>query len=244
MDAHKASIWVAMLQPWASEPVEWKLDNRATTVAKLAKRLKKESGGEVVACYEAGPCGFALMRQLTSLGVRCQVIAPALIPKQAGDRVKTDRRDARKLVALLRAELLTEVHPPTLEQEAVRDLCRARDDARDYRQRARHRLGKFLLRRGLSHDGKGWTKRHRAWLSTLDFDHDAARSTFEDYLRAVDAVDERLAALDAKIAQVAQTDSYREPSVCFGVSVASIRRAQWCCSASSETSPAFNHLGS
>lgn len=104
MDVHKASIHVALLAPGASEPEEWKLDNRATAVGRLAKRLKE--GGEVVACYEAGPCGFALMRQLTSLGVPCKVIAPALIPKQAGNKVKTDRRDARKLATLFRAGLL------------------------------------------------------------------------------------------------------------------------------------------
>jgi len=210
MDVHKATIRVAMFLPGEQEPVEWKLDNRSTAVARLAKRLKKDSKGEVAACYEAGPTGYALMRQLESLGVPCKVIAPALIPKQAGDRVKTDRRDARKLGSMFRADLLTEVHPPTPEQEAVRDLCRARDDARDDRQRARHRLGKFLLRRGLSFDGSAWTKRHRSWLSTLRFDHDAAQATFEDYLRAVDAADERLLDLDRSIAAIADSDPYRE----------------------------------
>lgn len=211
MDVHKATIQVALLAPGASEPVEWKLDNRGNAVAKLARRLKDEAGGgDVVACYEAGPCGFALMRQLTSLGVPCKVIAPALIPKQAGNKVKTDKRDARKLAALFRAGLLTEVHPPTADQEAVRDLCRARDDARDDRQRARHRLGKFLLRHGLSYDGKAWTRAHRAWLTTIAFEHLAARATFDEYVRSMDAADERLKALDEKIADVARTDAYRD----------------------------------
>lgn len=210
MDVHKASINVAVLAPGKHEPAEWKLDNRPTLVAKLAQPLKRDAGGDVVVCYEAGPCGFALMRHLTSLGVPCKVIAPALIPKQAGNRVKTDRRDARKLASLFRAGLLTEVHPPTLDQEAVRDLCRARDDARDDRQRARHRLGKFLLRRGLVHDGKAWTRAHRAWLTTLSFEHTAAQATFDDYVRVVDAVDERMKALDEKIADIARADPYRE----------------------------------
>jgi len=210
MDVHKASINVALLEPGKTEHVEWKLDNRATAVSKLARRLKADSGGQVVACYEAGPCGFALMRQLASLGVPCKVIAPALIPKQAGNKVKTDKRDARKLASLFRAGLLTEVHPPTAAQEAVRDLCRARDDARDDRQRARHRLGKFLLRHGIAHEVRAWTRPHRAFLSTLQFEHDAAQATFEDYLRAVDAADERLKALDDKIAAVAKGDAYRE----------------------------------
>jgi transposase len=210
MDVHKASINVAVLAPGVTQHVEWKLDNRATAVAKLARRLKEDSDGEVVACYEAGPCGFALMRQLTSLGVPCKVIAPALIPKQAGNKVKTDRRDAQKLASLFRAGLLTEVHPPTADQEAVRDLCRARDDARDDRQRARHRLGKFLLRHGLSYDGSSWTRPHRAWLSTLRFEHPAAQATLEDYVRSMDAVDERLKALDEKIGEVAKTPEYRD----------------------------------
>src|SRR6185437_10755746 len=149
MDVHKASINVAVLEHGKSDHIEWKLDNRATLVEKLARRLKRDYGDDVVACYEAGPCGFALMRQLVGLGVKCQVIAPALIPQQAGNKVKTDKRDARKLASLFRAGLLTEVHPPTADQEAVRDLCRARDDARDDNMRSRHRLSKFLLRHGI-----------------------------------------------------------------------------------------------
>ena len=99
-------------------------------------------------CDEAGPCGYALQRQVTTLRVSGQVIAPALMPRKPGDRIKTNRRDARKLAELCRAGLLTEVRPPTPEDEAVRDLCRARDDAREDLQRSRHRLGKLLLRRG------------------------------------------------------------------------------------------------
>ena len=117
--------------------------------------------GPVVAYYEAGPGGFALQRQLEAEGIECRVIAPALIPRRPGDRVKTDRRDARKLAELLRADLLTAVHPPTIDQEAVRDLCRAREDAVTDRTRARHRLGKLLLRRGIAYDGRNWTLRHR-----------------------------------------------------------------------------------
>lgn len=216
LDVHKASISVAVLEHGKTEPLEWQLENRSTAVAKLARRLKKDYGDEVVCCYEAGPCGFALMRDLIKLGLRCQVIAPALIPKQAGNRVKTDRRDARQLAKLLRAGLLTEVHAPTPEQEAVRDLCRAREDARDDRQRARHRLVKFLLRHGLIYDGGAWTRPHEAWLSTLRFEHPAAQSTFDDYLRAARAVDDRLKALDEKIREIARSDPYREAAGVLG----------------------------
>ena len=103
----------------------------------------------MVCCYEAGPTGFALQRQLQAKGVDCRVIAPSLIPRKPGERVKTDRRDARKLAQLLRAGLLTEVHQPSEAQEAVRDLSRAREDAVADRTRAQHRLSKFLLRRGI-----------------------------------------------------------------------------------------------
>jgi transposase len=163
-------------------------------------------------CYEAGPCGYALQRQLTKGRVSCVVIAPALMPRKPGDRVKTDKRDARKLAELFRAGLLTEVRPPTPAEEAVRDLCRARDDARDDVQRARHRLGKLLLRRGLHFAGrKNWTKAHRQWIKTIQWDHAAERAVVDDYLLAIDQVEIRLGDLDAQLAETAQTDPYREP---------------------------------
>ena len=161
-------------------------------------------------CYEAGPGGFALQRQLEAEGIECRVIAPALIPRRPGDRVKTDRRDARKLAELLRADLLTAVHPPTIDQEAVRDLCRAREDAVTDRTRARHRLAKLLLRRGIAYDGRNWTLRHRRWLLTLRFEHPAAQATFDDYLRALEGVEERLRTLEQELAECASSDDYRE----------------------------------
>ena len=129
MDAHARAIHVAVLAPGAERPEEWQLANEPKAVKRLAQRLRRMAPGPLVACYEAGPGGFALQRRLEAEGVECRVIAPALIPRRPGDRVKTDRRDARKLAELLRADLLTAVHPPTIDQEAVRDLCRAREDA-------------------------------------------------------------------------------------------------------------------
>src|SRR6185369_8370475 len=123
-----------------STPVTWQLANEPNAVRRLVRKLEREAPGPVRACYEAGPCGYALQRQMTTTRVSCQVIAPALVPRKPGERVKTTRRDARTLVELLRAGLLTEVRPPTPEEEAVRDLCRARDDARTDLQRCRHRL--------------------------------------------------------------------------------------------------------
>ena len=201
-----------MLAPGAGKPEEWQLANEPRAVKRLAQRLKRTAPGPVVACYEAGPGGFALQRQLEAAGIECRVIAPALIPRRPGDRVKTDRRDARKLAELLRADLLTAVHPPTIDQEAVCDLCRAREDAVTDRTRARHRLAKLLLRRGIAYDGRNWTLRHRRWLLTLRFEHPAAQATFDDYLRALEGVEERLRTLEQELAAsaCAASDDYRE----------------------------------
>jgi transposase len=148
---------------------------------------------------------------MTTTRVSCQVIAPALVPRKPGERVKTNRRDARKLVELLRAGLLTEVRPPTPEEEAVRDLCRGRDDARTDLQRCRHRLGKLLLRRGLHYSGRNWTRAHRQWMASLTWTHAAERVVVEDYLLAIDQVAARLSELDVRLTAIAQTDPYREP---------------------------------
>ena len=210
MDAHARTIQVAVLAPRAERPEEWQIGNEARAVKRLAGRLKRDASGPVVACYEAGPTGFALKRRLEAEGIECRVIAPSLIPRRPGDRVKTDRRDARKLAELLRADLLTAVHPPTPDQEAVRDLCRAREDAVADRTRARHRLAKLLLRRGIAYDGRNWTLRHRRWLLTLRFEHPAAQATFDDYLRALEGVEERLRALEGELAREAASEAYRE----------------------------------
>jgi hypothetical protein len=212
LDAHKATIQVAMLIP-DQKPVEWQIQNEPAAVRRLAKRLLKEGTTELSTCYEAGPCGYTLQRQLNSLGVACQVIAPSLIPVKPGDRIKTDRRDARKLAELLRAGLLTEVHPPTAEEEAVRDLCRAREDETEDCLRCRHRLGKMLLRRGLiwGEGKKAWTAAHRQWLKSLRWDHEADQAVFEDYLLALEQAEERIKSLDMKLETQAHREPYREP---------------------------------
>jgi transposase len=147
VDAHKKDLFIAMLVGDRTVPVTWQVANEPQAVRRLVRKLEREAPGLIRVCYEAGPCGYALQRQMTTTRVGCQVIAPALIPRKPGERIKTNRRDARKLAELHRAGLLTEVRPPTPEDEAVRDLCRARDDAREDLQRSRHCLGKLLLRR-------------------------------------------------------------------------------------------------
>lgn len=211
LDVHKESIVVAMLKPGERGAIEWRVKNTVAEVRKLGRKLLRESGRQVKACYEAGPCGYGVQRQLQGLGVDCVVVAPSLIPIKPGERVKTDRRDARKLASYLRSGSLTEVRPPTLAEEAVRDVCRAREDVREDLMRSRHRLGKMLLRRGLRYPGKhSWGAAHRQWLKTICFEHEGERVVFSDYLFAVEQLEERLKALDAALEAQATQEPYRE----------------------------------
>jgi transposase len=207
-----------MLVGTQTTPTTWQLANEPNAVRRLVRKLERDAPGPVRVCYEAGPCGYALQRRVTTARVSCQVIAPALIPRKPGERIKTNRRDARKLAELLRAGILTEVQPPTPAEEAVRDLCRARDDAREDLQRCRQRLGKLLLRRGLHHHGKNWTRAHRQWIDRLEWAHEAERIVVEDYLLAIDHLEARLIELDAQLTMIAERDPYREPAAwlrCF-----------------------------
>jgi transposase len=211
VDAHKKDLFIAMLIGTETTPVTWQLANEPNAVRRLVRKLEREAPGPVLMCYEAGPGGYALQRQVATPRVSCQVIAPALIPRKPGERVKTNRRDARKLAELLRAGLLTEVRPPTLAEEAVRDLCRARDDAREDRQRARHRMGKLLLRRGLHFGGRNWTQAHRRWIAGLEWAQPAERIVVDDYLLAIEQLEARLTELDTRLSDIAQREPYREP---------------------------------
>jgi transposase len=211
IDAHKKDLFIAMLIGQQKTPVTWQLANESQAVRRLVRKLEREAPGPVNVFYEAGPCGYALQRQVTTSRVSCDVIAPALIPRKPGERVKTNRRDARKLVELGRAGLLTAVQPPTVEDEAVRDLARARDDAREDLQRCRHRLGKLLLRRGLHYAGRNWTRAHRQWVDSLVWTHAAERAVVDDYLLAIDHTEARLLELDARLAEIAEREPYREP---------------------------------
>ena len=213
LDAHKEFVQVAMQRP--GERVEqWRIPYTAKDVQKLARQLIRKAPGEVRCCYEAGAVGYALQRRLEAAGgtrLSCAVIAPSLIPKKPGQRVKTDRRDAHKLCELLCAGLLTEVAPPSEQEEAVRDLCRARDAARKDLCSARHRLGKLLLRRGQIYaDGKAWTAKHRAWLRALRFEDRVDRTVFDNYLLAIEQIEARIKSLDHSLEEVAQTERYAE----------------------------------
>ena len=163
-DQHAATTVAGVLLPGQRTPAIHSLTSDVTTIGRFVERLRRT--GIVQCCDEAGPCGFELQRLLTARQIPCEIIAPALIPRRPGDRVKTDRRDAGQLAVLYRAGALTAIHIPTEQEEAARDLLRCREDIRADLLRARHRLSKFLLRHGRRFTGtkKAWTKRHAAWL--------------------------------------------------------------------------------
>jgi transposase len=212
LDAHKVSIVAAVFLPELSAAVEMECSNDVASVRRMVRKVLAKAPGRVVFCYEAGPCGYALQRWIRGLAVECIVVAPSLIPQKPGQRVKTDRRDARKLGELLRAGLLTEVHPPTEEDEAVRDLCRAREDAHQDLVRCRHRLSKLVLRRGMTWEGGkwAWSVRNRAWLRGLHLEHAADQLVLDEYLLAIEQVEGRLKALAEQIEVVSQEPRYAE----------------------------------
>jgi transposase len=208
IDAHKRELQLAMLIGNADQPVSWTSPTEPRALERLRRKLEREAPGAIECCYEAGPSGYALQRRWTAGRIRCRVIAPSLIPRKPGDKVKTNRRDARKLAQLLRADLLTEVHPPTLANEAVRDLCRARDDARSDLLRSRLRLGKLLLRRGVIFHGRNWTKAPNEWLDQREWSHPAERHVITDYRLAIAHLDARIVEIDRLLEQLASQAPY------------------------------------
>ncbi|MGI9146019.1 MAG: IS110 family transposase [Chloroflexota bacterium] len=208
LDVHKASIAVAIAEEGGPPSSHGNIANDPSAIRKLMSRL---GGADVQlrVAYEAGPTGYALHRQLTALGIECMVVAPSLIPKAPGDKVKTDRRDALKLARLLRSGDLTAVWVPDQAHEALRSLVRSRADAKADELRAKHRLSKFLLRQGCSAPVgvRNWSVRHVQWLRQLQFDHVADQIVFADYLAEVTAAGERIKRLDAALRQCAETSS-------------------------------------
>jgi transposase len=199
LDHHAATTVAAVLLPGHRSPALHPLTSDIPTIQRFIVRLQRQ--GPVSCCYEAGPCGFELQRALTAHRIPCEVIAPALIPRRAGDRVKTDRRDAGQLAVLYRAGALTAIHIPTEQEEAVRDLLRCREDIRADLLRARHRLSKFLLRHGrrFTASKKAWSKRHDSWLRAQTWALSALDQTHRAYLRAVDETLARLRDVEADL---------------------------------------------
>lgn len=206
LDVHADTIAVAVADTGREGAASLgTIPHRADAVARLMRKLGPATTLRV--CYEAGPCGYGLYWQLTALGIACTVVAPTLVPVRTGDRVKTDRRDAVKLAQCHRHGVLTAVWVPSPAQEALRDLVRAREVAKQDQVRARHRLGKFLLRHGRrgATPGRAWTATHLAWVRTQTFPLLAQEAAFLDYLHEVDHAADRVRRLDAALDQAIAT---------------------------------------
>jgi len=199
LDVHAETIAVAVAEPDGEVRSMGIIPNRAESIRKLIKKLGPSE--HLRACYEAGPTGYVLYWQLTELGVECAVIAPTLVPTKAGDRVKTDRRDAMKLARCHRAGDLTAVWVPDAATEALRDLVRAREAAKQDQLRARHRLSKFLLRTGQrpASGVKAWTELYMAWVRQLRYAQAAQEFVRLDLLHEVEHMGERVKRLEEAI---------------------------------------------
>jgi transposase len=206
LDVHKRTIAVALADAGRGEVRSYgTIQNTPEAVAKLVRKL---GGAERLACcYEAGPCGYGLQRQLVGLGAMCTVVAPSLIPRRPGERIKTDRRDAGKLARLLRSGELTAVWVPDAEHEALRDLSRARETARDARHRARQQVRKLLLRLGIAEPGetRAWSQRYWAWLRAVQLAQPLQQLVLVDAIETVDAATARLTRLEAQVQAAAAT---------------------------------------
>jgi transposase len=196
LDVHKKTIAVSVAYAGRALPeYRGEIPNTPKAVERLLRRMSED--GEVMSfCYEAGPCGYGLYRQIVASGHDCSVVAPSLIPVKAGDRVKTDRRDAQMLARLHRAGELTSVWVPDEEQEAIRDLVRAREDMKGARQQVRRQLNGYLLRHGKVYDQtRHWTQAHGRWLEQVKFHHSVQQIVFQEYVESEKAATQRLQGL-------------------------------------------------
>lgn len=207
LDVSKDTIAIALQRPGDDAFLEETIPNTAEAVRRQVRRWGDPSDLRV--CYEAGPTGYELQRQLGALGVDCVVIAPALIPKRPGQRVKTDRRDARMLCGLFRAGQLVAVRVPDIDEEVVRDLVRAREDLTEDILRARHRITKLLLRHGRAYSGKGaWARRHIEWMRAQRFEGEGLERLVAHHLAILETRIAQRELLDQDIAAAARSPRY------------------------------------
>jgi transposase len=213
LDVHKDSV--SMHVVWASgeEGETARLPNDPSALGKALRRVVREAGGreKVRCCYEAGPCGYVLYRQLREMGISCAVVAPSLTPVRPGERVKTDRRDARKLARMERAGELVGVWVPDEEHEGLRDLVRARESARQDLLRARHRLSKFLLRHGKTPPQgiSPWSRKHEQWLDALTFEVELYSVVLEEYRQQMRASKDAVERLEKQMHAVSEKSALR-----------------------------------
>ena len=211
MDTHKKQHAVALAYPDTGEIQVFTVKNTVTDIKKMVRKIQRKAPGAVRFCYEAGVCGFTLKQQIEAAGSPCMVIAPSLVPRKKGDRIKTDRRDARKLLGQFIAGQLTEVYAPNPEQEAAREITRCRQAAQEDLKRIRHQLVKFLTRHGYIYaDGRHWTKGHGQWLLALQFGSSDLREVFDWYYTQLQHCQQRLASLDKEVKALAERPVYKE----------------------------------
>ena len=204
IDAHKEQNVVAIAFAGRGDPELYgKTPADLDAFVRVLRRVLAKYGltkEDVALCYEAGPTGFVLVRRLRELGFECEVVAPSLIPTRASDRVKTDRRDARKLAGLFRAGELVFVHVPDVADEVIRDVCRARTDAVDVQSRTRQQLGAMLLRNGHRYAGlSAWTEPHMRYLRELALSNPAQKVVLEEYLQRVDSAAAQVARIEEQM---------------------------------------------
>ncbi|WP_445003105.1 IS110 family transposase [Halomonas mongoliensis] len=202
LDVHKVSISVAIAEAGRQAPeFRGEIPNEPQAIDTLVRQLSERFAGQpLLFSYEAGPCGYGVYHQVQTSGHDCEVVAPTLIPRRAGDRVKTDRRDAQMLARLARSGELTPVWVPTPEQEAMRDLTRAREDMKAIELKARQRLNAFLLRHGKIYGGKSkWIPAHFRWLETVRFATPVQQIVLQEYIEAVREAQRRVAGLEGQM---------------------------------------------
>jgi transposase len=208
MDTDTKKNQIAVYRGWETAAEEFEAGMDRQGIKRLVQRLKREVG-EVRCVYEAGPCGYELYRKLREAGIHCDVIAPSLTPRRPGDRIKTNRRDAQNLGRLYRASELTVIAVPNQQQEAVRDLTRAREDVREDLTRRQHRLNRFLHRYGYHYsEGERWTKKYWLWIRQIRFEDTNLQVILEQSIRAVEQNLEQLKTYDAKIEENARKPEF------------------------------------
>jgi transposase len=206
LDVHKNSISIALATTGHDNEVRYygMINSDLASLDKVVRKLVSR-GTTLSFVYEAGPCGYKIYRHLTQKGYDCAVVAPSLIPRKSGNRIKNDRRDAEMLARLHRAGELTPVYVPCLEDEAMRDLCRARIDSKSAERKARQQLGAFLLRSGFRYTGKtNWSKAHWNWIADIKMPHPAQQITLQEYIDAVRSCTERVERMTNQIRQLAK----------------------------------------
>jgi transposase len=217
LDVHKETIAVAVADSGTALPRGLGIiSNDTAALGVLVKKLGRPS--ELRVCYEAGPCGYVIQRFLEQLQIDCVIVAPSLIPRKPGDRVKTDRRDASKLARLLRSGELTPTWIPDEQHEALRDLVRAREDAIEDQLRSRNRLTKFLLRLGVKPpDGvKAWSAPYKKWLDALAWDRPVQQVVFAEYRQSLEEIQQRVTRFEREIQTLA-------PNTAHGPTIAALQ---------------------